>query len=547
MPHNALLVIDMQNDLCHDVRRKKKVSAMIPYLKTAIEQFVKAQQMVLYTCFSLSENDEQFERFGDRYCITGTKGADIISELHPLQGPVIQKKKHSAFFKTDLNRILRASGVKKLYLAGLQTHICILTTAADAHFRGYQTFALEECVLSSQEKKHRYALDWIAKYVGEVKNIKEMTVDLKQESLTPPQHIEQVKKYLAEQKNLQELDDKCDITELKISMADGAGGAASLRLIKNEILSRFGNPALNLLEDSSWISLGGRQLIVTADSHIVTPPIFPGGDIGSLSIAGTVNDLIASGAKPMFLTLSLIIGEGFPLRTLQKILDSIAYTANIAGVQIIAGDTKVVEERPEILFIHTSGFGLPLDPEKDYSVANAQVDDWIIVTGTMGDHGLAVLSHREGLGFEHRVESDCAPLNNLLLPILKEFDQIHSLRDPTRGGLIGALADIAESSGVDLLIWRDRIPVKAEVSFGCEMLGIDPLELVNEGKMVVVVSSSQLEALLFRLQSHPLARESNIIGKVQSLRGRTGQVLFDERNEIKLVQRPEGMPIPRLC
>ncbi len=547
MPDSALLIIDMQNDLCHDARRENKVSAMIPSLQTAIELFVNAQQLVLYTCFSLSENDEQFERFGDRYCIAGTRGAEIISELQPLHGPVIRKKKHSAFFETELHRILRASGVKKVYLAGLQTHICILTTAADAHFRGYRTIAIEECVLSSQDEKHRYALDWIAKYVGEVKSIEETAVSLNQRSLPLHGHAQQLEGHPAAPVKPQKSVKAHDISRPRITMADGAGGAATLRLIKEEILTRFGNPALNVLEDSSWVGFGNGQLIVTADSHIVDPPVFPGGDIGSLAVAGTVNDLIASGARPMFLTLSLIIGEGFPLDTLQRILDSIARTAASAEVQIVAGDTKVVEGKPASLFIHTSGFGSPLDLARDYSVARAQTGDRIVVTGTMGDHGFAVLSYREGLGFEHRVESDCAPLNDLLLPILGEFDQIRSLRDPTRGGLVGALVDIAESSRVDLLVRRDRIPIKSEVAYGCEMLGIDPLELVNEGKMVLVVGDSQSTALLSRLQSHPLASESSIIGKVQSRGGRTGQVLFDERCTVKVVRRPEGMPIPRLC
>jgi hydrogenase expression/formation protein HypE len=547
MAHSALLVVDMQNDLCRDARRGDKVMAMLPFLTAAINAFADAGQLIIYTCFSLPEHDEQFRRFGDRYCIAGTKGAEIIPELQPLLGPVIHKRKHSAFFETELNSLLQKAGVRNLYLAGLQTHICILTTAADANFRGFRAIAIEECVLSSQDEKHHYALDWIAHYVGEVLTLDQSLAELNRHSercIGPNPRIHpggagsEANRRTATSPAAQ---------PARISLSDGAGGAATLRLIKDEILSRFANPALNPLEDSSWVNVGTGQVIVTADAYVVDPPVFPGGDIGSLSVSGTVNDLLASGARPLFLTLSLVIGEGFPLDTLRHILDSTARAADAGGVQIVAGDTKVVERKPETLFIHTSGIGLPLMPGKDYAVSKAQVGDHVVVTGTIGDHGFALLSYREGLGFEHRVESDCAPLSGLLLPILKEFDAVRSMRDPTRGGLLGVLADIAESAHVDLHVAQECIPVKTEVAFGCDMLGIDPLELVNEGKMVLVVGASQSKQLLSRLRSHPLGADSRVIGKVRSRTAGEGRLLFETGSGLIIKQRPEGISIPRLC
>jgi len=169
MSGDALLIIDMQNDLCHDTRRNDKVDEMLPFLQKAIDAFAKANKLVLYSYFSLPENDEQFNRFGDRYCIEGTTGAEIIAELQPLRGPLIKKKKHSAFFETELDEILKSNNISNLYLAGLQTHICIMTTAADASFRGYQAIAIRECVISTRDENNQYALDWIEKYVGTVK------------------------------------------------------------------------------------------------------------------------------------------------------------------------------------------------------------------------------------------------------------------------------------------------------------------------------------------------------------------------------------------
>ena len=178
MPRDALLIIDMQNDLCHDIRRQNKVDEMLPFLCKAIESFAKADNLILYSYFSLPENDEQFSRFGDRYCVNGTPGAEIIAELHPLKGPTIKKRKHSAFFETELDRILKEHNISNIYLAGLQTHICIMTTAADASFRGYQAIAIRECVISTKDENNQFALDWIKKYVGDVKSLNEVLLTI---------------------------------------------------------------------------------------------------------------------------------------------------------------------------------------------------------------------------------------------------------------------------------------------------------------------------------------------------------------------------------
>lgn len=333
-----------------------------------------------------------------------------------------------------------------------------------------------------------------------------------------------------------------------ITLAHGDGCAATLRLIRDEILSRFGNPALNTLEDGAWITLNDTAVVVSTDSHVVDPPIFPGGNIGRLAISGTVNDLLASGAIARYLTFSLILTEGFPIPTLEQILDSASETASAIDVQIVAGDTKVVgNEGRSSIYINTTGFGLPLNRGKNYAVSGARAGDVIIITGTVGDHGLAVLSAREGLGFEQRVQTDCAPLTSLLIPVLRHCDNLHSLRDPTRGGLIEALIDMAEGSAVNIIIEQDAIPIKKEVFFGCEMLGLDPLSLANEGKMILAIDPLEAERALSLLHNHPLGGASAVIGRVVPASASQGQLVLKRNGALKAIARPEGNSLPRLC
>ncbi len=333
-----------------------------------------------------------------------------------------------------------------------------------------------------------------------------------------------------------------------IRLFHGEGGSATLKLIKEEILSRFGNPILNSLEDGCLISADSNNIIISTDSYIVDPIIFPGGDIGKLSIAGTVNDLIAAGAIPQYLTLSLILADGLEMTILRQILDSAKVTADSIGIKVVGGDIKVLKLNDQIrILINTTGFGIPIKEGTDFSVSNAQIGDDIILTGTIGDHSLAILSIREGLGFEQRVSSDCAPLSDLIIPLIKKLNSIHCLRDPTRGGVAGVLCDIAETSSVDLRIEEDKIPIKQEVLFGCEMLGIEPLRLVNEGKMIMVVDSKHTDEILRELRQNKLGIDSRTIGKVCKTTSSLGRVILRNGYKEKILHRLEGEPIPRLC
>jgi hydrogenase expression/formation protein HypE len=333
-----------------------------------------------------------------------------------------------------------------------------------------------------------------------------------------------------------------------VTLAYGDGCGITSRFIRHEILTRFRNPILNLLEDGSWIKWDAPHVILSTDSFVVDPPVFPGGDIGKLAISGTVNDLLASGAVPRCLSLSLILTEGLPLDLIKKILDSAQKTALAANVQIVAGDTKVLERHVRAgLLINTTGIGTPIQPSKDYSLSRVKRGDSIIITGSVGDHGLAVLSVREGLGFEQRVQSDCAPLQELLLPVLRMFDGIRSMRDATRGGLLGVALDMTEASNIDILLETDAIPVKPDVRYGCEMLGLDPLTLVNEGKMVMAVAADQADDLLHQLRQHPLGKESAIIGRAQPPSSSKGRLFLKGNRSKRVVLRPDAQNLPRLC
>jgi hydrogenase expression/formation protein HypE len=336
--------------------------------------------------------------------------------------------------------------------------------------------------------------------------------------------------------------------EPEVTLDHGEGGEATCRFIRDEILTRFGNPILNTLEDGSWLPWNHPNVVISTDSFIVEPPVFPGGDIGTLAVSGTVNDLLAAGAAPQFLTLSLILGERLPFSLLRGVLDSIRRTAESARVQIVAGDTKVLPARTGLkILINTTGVGTPIRPGESYAVSQARPGDQVLVTGTMGDHGLAVLSFREGLGFEARVVSDCAPLHGLIGPVLAQCSGVHCLRDPSRGGLMGVLADIAESSNVDIEIDAAAVPIQREVRFGCEMLGLDPLLLPNEGKFVLVVDPGSVLDVLVCLRKHPLGAAARAIGAVNKARSPQGGTYLRGQNGLRKILRPAGMPLPRLC
>ncbi|MFC1928475.1 hydrogenase expression/formation protein HypE [Chloroflexota bacterium] len=299
----------------------------------------------------------------------------------------------------------------------------------------------------------------------------------------------------------------------RVLLAHGSGGKLSHDLVENIFVSALGNPILNMLEDSAVLELGGR-LAFTTDSYVVSPIFFPGGDIGKLAVCGTVNDLSMSGATPLYLSLSLIIEEGLLIADLKKIIASIQHTVAEAGVKIVTGDTKVVNKGSvDKLFINTSGVGVvPLGI--DISAANARPGDKIIVSGTLGDHGIAVLSQREGLEFNIPVPSDCAPLNRLVAEMLDVSTNIHCLRDPTRGGLATTLNEFARRSRVGINLDEGSIPVNKAVASACELLGFDPLYIANEGKLVAVVPPQDANKVLAKIGQNRYGREAAIIGEV---------------------------------
>jgi hydrogenase expression/formation protein HypE len=299
----------------------------------------------------------------------------------------------------------------------------------------------------------------------------------------------------------------------RILLAHGSGGKLSHDLIQNSFIPALGNSMLDLMEDSAVFELGGR-LAFTTDSYVVSPIFFPGGDIGKLAVCGTVNDLSMSGAVPRYLSLSLIIEEGLLISDLEKVVDSIKKTAAEAGVEIVAGDTKVVNKgSADKLFINTSGVG-EVPPGVNISSANATPGDIIIVSGTLGDHGISVMSRREGLEFNVPVPSDCAPLNRMVAEMLEVSSNIHCLRDPTRGGLVSTLNEFAEQSKVGINLEEATIPVDKAVAGACELLGLDPLYVANEGKLVAIVTPEDAEKVLAKLKKNKYGHNAAIIGEV---------------------------------
>jgi hydrogenase expression/formation protein HypE len=333
----------------------------------------------------------------------------------------------------------------------------------------------------------------------------------------------------------------------RILLAHGSGGKLSHDLIEKSFVSTLGNPALNKLDDSAVFELSsGGRLAFTTDSYVVNPIFFPGGDIGKLSVCGTVNDLSMSGAIPLYLSLSFIIEEGLLISDLEKIVSSICQASAEAGVKIIAGDTKVVNQgNADKLFINTSGVGL-VPQGIDISGANARPGDRVIVSGTLGDHGIAIMSQREGLSFSTTLKSDCAPLNQLVAEMLQESHRVNCLRDPTRGGLATVLNEIAKQSGVGIEIEESLIPVRDEVRGACELLGLDPLYIANEGKLIAMVEEEVAEGILNRMKKQPYGEGAVIIGQVCSEHpGRV--VIKTPYGSSRILDMLTGELLPRIC
>jgi hydrogenase expression/formation protein HypE len=330
----------------------------------------------------------------------------------------------------------------------------------------------------------------------------------------------------------------------KILLAHGSGGKLTHQLIKS-FVKKFGNAPLAKLDDSAVLRFRGK-LAFTTDSYVIDPIYFPGGDIGRLAVNGTVNDLAMVGARPLYLTASAIIEEGFLLVEVERIVDSMNRAARIAGVEIVAGDTKVVEKGGvDKIFINTSGIGL-IDSGVDISSKNARIGDRIILSGTIGDHGIAILSARERFDFQTKVKSDCQPLNRIVSEILKVSKKVHTLRDPTRGGLATALNEIAERSRVGIEIEEEKIPVKEEVRGVCEMLGFDPLYIANEGKLVVFVPERDCAKILKVMRNNRYGRDAQIIGTVVARH--KGKVLVKTSvGGERVLDMLTGDQLPRIC
>ena len=331
----------------------------------------------------------------------------------------------------------------------------------------------------------------------------------------------------------------------RILLTHGSGGKTAHRLIEEVFLAAFDNPMLAAMEDSATAEFSGR-LAFTTDGFVVHPLFFPGGDIGKLAVCGTVNDLSMSGAEPLYLSLGLIIEEGLPLADLRRVVDSIAATSKEAGVSIVTGDTKVVHRgKADGLFITTAGVGRVRDGT-DISSSSARPGDKILINGSIGDHGIAVVSQREGLSFGGDVRTDCAPLGDLVATMLEVCPSIRCLRDPTRGGVATTLNEIAQRSAAGIRLEEHAIPLKPVVAGACEMLGFDPLYVANEGKVIAVVPADAADDVLDAMRGQTYGEDAAIIGEVTE--ADPGRVTLRTRlGTTRIVEMLTGDLLPRIC
>ncbi|NJN96655.1 MAG: hydrogenase expression/formation protein HypE [Anaerolineales bacterium] len=331
-----------------------------------------------------------------------------------------------------------------------------------------------------------------------------------------------------------------------IVLGHGGGGKLSAELIEHLFLPAFRNDMLQNLGDSSIISVNGTRLAMSTDSYVVRPLFFPGGNIGELAVNGTINDISMSGARPLYLSAGFILEEGLPIETLGRIVDSMAAAARSAGVALVTGDTKVVDKgHGDGVYINTSGIGLVPDGV-EIGPQHAKPGDVVILSGTMGDHGMAIMSVREGLEFETTIESDTAALNGLVAAMLAASPHIHVLRDPTRGGVASSLNEIAQTSQVGILLDETKLPVNSAVRSACELLGMDPIFVANEGKLLAIVPPDSAEAVFEAMRQHPLGRRAAIIGRVVEqhpgmLVARTGI------GGARVIPLQIGEQLPRIC
>jgi hydrogenase expression/formation protein HypE len=328
-----------------------------------------------------------------------------------------------------------------------------------------------------------------------------------------------------------------------VNLSHGSGGKQTDELIKEIFVKNFSNPYLNKLEDSAVIEINNLKIAYTTDSYVVDPIFFSGGDIGRLSVCGTVNDIAVSGARPLYLSCGFIIEEGFEIEKLKKIVSSAKKTALEAGVKIVCGDTKVVEKgKADKIFINTSGIGI-FDKELNFSYKNVRKGDIIILSGEIGMHGICILNERNNLGLKGSIKSDVAPLNGLIETI-REIEGIRCMKDLTRGGLITALNEISQSCGFGAEIYEDKVPVSKPVISCCDILGIDPMYVANEGKIIVIVEERSADKVLETMRRHKYGKKATVIGK------------FNDKNYVSVITKLgsrriapslSGDQLPRIC
>jgi hydrogenase expression/formation protein HypE len=331
-----------------------------------------------------------------------------------------------------------------------------------------------------------------------------------------------------------------------VLLAHGGGGKLMHQLIESVFVSAFDNPTLSEQLDSALLQLPKDKIAFTTDSYVVRPLFFPGGDIGALAVNGTVNDLAMNGARPLYLSAGFILEEGLPTETLWRVAQSMSKAAKEAGVQLVTGDTKVVDKgKGDGMFVNTAGIGVI---EHDLMIAPKSIlpGDIILLNGDIGRHGIAVMAVREGLSFESEIKSDCAPLASVVMDLIEKGVQIHCMRDLTRGGLGCSLVEIAESANLGIHVIATAIPVREDVQGACEILGLDPIYIANEGRFVCLVPPSDAEKALKILQSHPVGEGAAIIGEVRERDG--GMVsMTSEIGTTRLIDMPSGEQLPRIC
>lgn len=332
----------------------------------------------------------------------------------------------------------------------------------------------------------------------------------------------------------------------QVLLAHGGGGKLSHELIQKIFVKTFNNPSLELQHDGALLQLKKNKIAFTTDSYVIHPLFFPGGDIGSLAVHGTINDLAMCGARPLYLSAGFILEEGLPVETLWKIAQSMQEAAKKAKVQIVTGDTKVVNKgKGDGVFINTAGIGI-IEHPGSISPKNVKAGDCVLVNGDIGRHGIAIMAQREGLSFETTIESDSAPLSDLVLKLLSTGIKIHCMRDLTRGGLASALNEIAESSETEISIDEKLVPVRPDVQGACEILGFDPLYVACEGRFILFVAPKDVKKTLSIMHSHPMGKNSYQIGEVR--KGEKGLVTMKSKIGVyRIVDMLSGEQLPRIC